>query len=152
MEVLGKQFWLGAGHAGMMVTFWASTEVIHLTIGGARVKSVRSHLSAADLARLRSWRRTARRTAAHPRRRARRRDRGQPGRSAKDGQVSLGGRYYIKEEILGGMMVSIRIEQARPDPCQTGLREARASCRLASRLGLQGGPQCRQRVACRAVT
>ena len=50
MEVLGKQFWLGTGRAGMMVTFWASTEVIHLTIGGARVKSVRSHLSAADLA------------------------------------------------------------------------------------------------------
>ena len=52
MEVLGKQFWLGTGRAGMMVTFWASTEVIHLSIGGARVKSVRSHLSAADLARL----------------------------------------------------------------------------------------------------
>ena len=52
MEVLGKQFWLGTARAGMMVTFWASTEVIHLTIAGARVKSVRSHLSAADLARL----------------------------------------------------------------------------------------------------
>ena len=35
MEVLGKQFWLGTGRAGMMVTFWASTEVIHLTIAGA---------------------------------------------------------------------------------------------------------------------
>ena len=52
MEVLGKQFWLGTGRAGTMVTFWASTEVIHLSIAGARVKSVRSHLSAADLARL----------------------------------------------------------------------------------------------------
>jgi hypothetical protein len=39
MEVLGKQFWLGTGRAGMMVTFRASTEVIHLSIAGARVKS-----------------------------------------------------------------------------------------------------------------
>jgi hypothetical protein len=30
---------------------------------------------------------------------------------SKDGQVSLGGRYYIAAEILSGMRVSIRIEQ-----------------------------------------
>ena len=36
----------------MTVTFWAAADVIHLTIGGARVKSLRSHLSAADLASL----------------------------------------------------------------------------------------------------
>jgi hypothetical protein len=52
MEVLGKQFWLGTTRAGMIVRFWASTGVIHLSIAGARVKSVRSHLSTADLARL----------------------------------------------------------------------------------------------------
>ena len=52
MEVLGKQFWLGTTRSGMTVTFWASVDVIHLTIAGARVKSVRSHLSTADLARL----------------------------------------------------------------------------------------------------
>ena len=78
MEVLGKQFWLGTGRAGTMVTFWASTEVIHLSIAGARVKSVRSHLSAADLARLAAAA-AARGTAAHPRRRTRRSDRGRPG-------------------------------------------------------------------------
>ena len=38
MEVLGKQFWLGTGRAGMMVTFWASTEMIHPTIARARIK------------------------------------------------------------------------------------------------------------------
>ena len=38
--------------SGMTVTFWAGTEVIHLTIARARIKSVRSHLSAADLAEL----------------------------------------------------------------------------------------------------
>src|SRR6185437_8584434 len=31
MEVAGKQFWLGPQRAGAMVTFWASTDVIHLT-------------------------------------------------------------------------------------------------------------------------
>jgi hypothetical protein len=111
MEVLGKQFWLGTMRAGMMVTFWASTEVIHLTIGGARVKSVRSHLSAADLARLAAG---GGRSAGPPPIPA-----AEPGAAievdrvvSKDGHVSLGGRYYIAAEILGGMMVSIRIEQA----------------------------------------
>jgi hypothetical protein len=34
------------------IRFWASVDVIHLSIAGARVKSLRSHLSAADLAQL----------------------------------------------------------------------------------------------------
>jgi hypothetical protein len=110
MEVLGKQFWLGTGRAGMMVTFWASTEVIHLSIAGARVKSVRSHLSAADLTRLAAaggW------PAGPPPIPA-----AEPGAAievdravSKDGHVSLGGRSCIAAEILGGMMVSIWIEQ-----------------------------------------
>jgi transposase InsO family protein len=52
MCVARRQFWLGPARAGMMVRFWASTEVIHLSIAGARVKSVHSHLSVNDLARL----------------------------------------------------------------------------------------------------
>jgi hypothetical protein len=110
MEVLGKQFWLGTGRAGMMVTFWASTEVIHLTIGGARVKSVRSHLSAADLARLAAG---GGRPAGPPPIPA-----AEPGTEievdrvvSKDGNVSLGGRYCVAAGILGGMLISIRIEQ-----------------------------------------
>lgn len=50
LEVLGKQFWLGAVRAGQLVTFWADTQVIHLSVNGMRVKSVRSHLTVADLA------------------------------------------------------------------------------------------------------
>ena len=110
MEVLGKQFWLGTGRAGVMVTFWASTEVIHLSIAGARVKSVRSHLSAADLARLAAG---GGRPAGPPPIPA-----AEPGAAievdrvvSKDGHVSLGGRCHIAAEILGGMLVSIRIEQ-----------------------------------------
>jgi transposase InsO family protein len=110
MEVRGKQFWLGTARSGMTVTFWASTDVIHLTIAGARVKSVRSHLSAADLARLAaSGGRTAGPPPLPP---------AEPGSAievdrvvSKDGQVSLGGRYFIAAEILGGRLVSIRIEE-----------------------------------------
>ena len=111
MEVLGKQFWLGTGRAGMMVTFWASTEVIHLTIAGARVKSVRSHLSAADLARARRQRRPARGAAALPRGRARRRDRGRPRGQQGRATSAWAAATCIAAEILGGMLVSIRIEQ-----------------------------------------
>src|SRR4051794_38167889 len=48
----GRQFWLGPQRAGQTVRFWASVDVIHLTIGGARVKSLRSHLSSGDLTAL----------------------------------------------------------------------------------------------------
>lgn len=52
LAVRGKQFWLGPARAGVTVTFWADHDVIHLSIAGARVKTVRSHLSATDLAAL----------------------------------------------------------------------------------------------------
>ena len=101
MEVLGKQFWLGTTRAGMTVTFWASVDVIHLSIAGARVKSVRSHLSTAGLARLAA---SGGRAAGPPPIPA-----AQPGSAievdrvvSKDGAVSLGGRYHIAAEILGG--------------------------------------------------
>ena len=110
MQVAGRQYWLGTARAGMTVTFWASVDVIHLTIAGARVKSVRSHLSTADLARLAaSGGRAAGPPPLPP---------ANPGAAievdrivSKDGQVSLGGRYSIAAEILGGMLVSIRIEE-----------------------------------------
>jgi hypothetical protein len=110
MEVRGKQFWLGTARAGMTVRFWASTDVIHLTIAGARVKSVRSHLSVADLARLAADGAEAAGPPPLPP--------AEPGAAievdrvvSKDGHVSLGGRYYTAAEILGGRQVGIRIEE-----------------------------------------
>ena len=50
LAVRGKQFWLGPARAGVTVTFWADHDVIHLSIAGARIKTVRSHLSTTDLA------------------------------------------------------------------------------------------------------
>ena len=111
MEVPGKQFRPGTGRAGMMVTFWASTGVIHLSTAGARIKPVRSHLPAADLARLAA---TGARPAGPPPIPA-----AEPGSAieagrvvSKDGHVSLGGRSCTAAGILGGMMVPIRIEPA----------------------------------------
>src|SRR3954463_13164394 len=52
LGAMRRQFWLGPQRAGQTVRFWAGVDVIHLTIGGARVKSLRSHLSVADLTQL----------------------------------------------------------------------------------------------------
>jgi hypothetical protein len=52
MQVAGKQFWLGPARAGMVIRFWASNDLIHLSAGGARIKTLRSHLSVNDLAKL----------------------------------------------------------------------------------------------------
>jgi transposase InsO family protein len=52
LGVAGRQFWLGPARAGLTVRFWADLEVIHLLIGGARVKTVRSHWTVLDLRRL----------------------------------------------------------------------------------------------------
>ena len=52
ITVAGKAFWLGTYRSGLTVRVWADVEVIHLLVAGTRVKSIRSHLSVNDLARL----------------------------------------------------------------------------------------------------
>ncbi|MEV0694644.1 IS481 family transposase [Streptomyces sp. NPDC050388] len=108
LQVAGEQFWLGPARSGLTVTFWADTSVIHLLIAGTRIKTVRSHLSVADLGRL----------AARGGRAA-----GPPPLPAGDGAafevdrtvnnsglVGLGGRQVLAAEILGGRRVGIRID------------------------------------------
>ncbi len=109
MEVTGRQFWLGPRRAGQVITFWAGTDVIHLTAGGLRVKSVRSHLSTADLAKLIAA--GARAGGPPPLPKA------EPGAAievertvSKDGAVHLANRNILAAEILGGRRVGIRIE------------------------------------------
>jgi transposase InsO family protein len=53
MTVGPQQFWLGASRTGQQVRFWIDTTTVHLSIGGWRIKTVPSRLSAVDLARLR---------------------------------------------------------------------------------------------------
>jgi len=110
MEATGRQFWLGPRRAGQVITFWAGTDVIHLTAGGLRVKSVRSHLSDADLARLAA---TGARPAGPPPL-----PKAEPGAAievervvSKDGAVHLANRYVLAAEILGGRRVGVRIEE-----------------------------------------
>ncbi|WP_443041322.1 IS481 family transposase [Streptomyces sp. B21-108] len=108
LQVAGKQFWLGPARSGLTVTFWADTSVIHLLIAGTRIKSVRSHLSVADLGRLAVRGGRAAGPAPLP---------------AGDGMafevdrvvnnsglVGLAGRQVLAAEILGGRQVGIRID------------------------------------------
>jgi Integrase core domain len=106
---MGRQFWIGAQRAGQTVRFWAGVDVIHLSIAGARVKSLRSHLSVADLARLAQHGAVPagppplpleHDTAAIEVDRA----------INKGGIVSLAGRQVLAAEILGGRAVIVRIE------------------------------------------
>ncbi len=101
MQVARRQFWLGPDRSGLTVTFWASTGVIHLLIAGARIKTVRSHLAAADLTALAAQ--GARPAGPPPLPPA------EPGAAieadrivSKDGAVHLAGRYVLAAEILGG--------------------------------------------------
>jgi hypothetical protein len=52
MIVCQRQFWMGTARAGMTARIWADCDLIHVLIDGARVKTVRSHLSINDLAKL----------------------------------------------------------------------------------------------------
>jgi hypothetical protein len=109
MWLAGRQFWLGPARAGLTVRFWASTEVIHLSIAGARVKSVASHLTVADLRKLVA---AGARNAGPP-----------PIPTLADGEAvevdrvisaagtfTLGGRILVGAAILAGRRVGIRIE------------------------------------------
>jgi hypothetical protein len=93
----------------MAIRFWADTQLIHLSAAGARIKTLRSHLSVSDLAKLIA-------TGAVPAGAA-------PLPPAEDGPaievdrpvsrgglVSLGPHRLLAAEILGGQLVSIRIE------------------------------------------
>jgi transposase InsO family protein len=110
--VARRQFWLGPARAGQTVRFWASVDVIHLSIAGVRVKSLRSHLSAADLAELA---RHGAIPAGPPPLPA-----VEPGGGAVEvertvsnsGIVSLAHHQVLAAEILGGRRVAIRIDAA----------------------------------------
>jgi transposase InsO family protein len=110
LGVAGKQFWLGPAKAGVKVTFWADSQVIHLLIAGTRVKSLRSHLSTRDLDLLAA--RGGRPAGPPPLAPA------DPASGAVEvdrtvnasGLVSLAGRQLLAAEILAGRRVTIRLD------------------------------------------
>ncbi len=112
LGVAGKQFWLGPVRAGVTITLWADHELIHLSVAGARIKTVRSHLSSNDLAALAAA--GGRPAGASPLPPT------EPDGTALEidrtvsrvGTVSLAGSWVLAAEILGGRRVTIRIEDA----------------------------------------
>jgi transposase InsO family protein len=114
MSVAGRQFWLGPARAGLTVRFWADLQVIHLCIAGARIKSVTSHLTVADLARLIT---TDQAVAAGPPPIPSRRDGLGEGDAVEVDRVispaatfAFGGRILTASTLLAGRQVGIRIE------------------------------------------
>ena len=107
--VCQRQFWLGPARAGQTVRFWASVDVIHLTIAGARVKSLRSHFSTSDLDQLRRQGATPAGPPPLPL--------GEDGAAVEvdravnnTGLVGLAGKQILAAEILGGRPVIVRVE------------------------------------------
>jgi hypothetical protein len=52
LTVCGQQFWLSPTRAGLPVTLWADTTVVHLLIDGVRLKTVPSRLTPTHLRQL----------------------------------------------------------------------------------------------------
>jgi transposase InsO family protein len=111
MIVCQRQFWMGPHRAGMVARIWADCDLIHVLISGIRIKTVRSHLSVNDLARLIAQGAVPAGPAPLP--------------PVEDGDavevercvsrlglISLAGRQLLAAEIPGGRRVGIRIEPA----------------------------------------
>jgi hypothetical protein len=119
MWVRRQQFWLGTGRAGAVVRFWIDCEWVHLSIGGHRIKSLRSRFGVADLDVL-----VARGAvpAGPPPMASRGRPGTRSGRTifevertvARNGTVSLGSRVLLAAWILAGRRVGIYIEEGCP--------------------------------------
>lgn len=109
MQLAGKQFWLGPSRAGQVVRFWASVDLIHLLIGGVKIKTVRSHLTVNDLARLVVQ--GAANAGPSPLPPIEHGAAVEVDRVvSRGGTVCIGGKILLAAEILAGRQVGIRIE------------------------------------------
>jgi transposase InsO family protein len=110
MWVMNRQFWMGTHRAGMTARIWADCELIHVLVGGTKLKTVRSHLSVNDLSRLVAQGAVAAGPSPLP---------PADGSGAVEvdrcvsriGRVSLAGQSLPAAEILAGRRVTIRIEE-----------------------------------------
>ena len=110
MWVTNRQFWMGTGRAGMTARIWADCDLIHVLAGGIRIKTVRSHLSVNDLARLLAE--GAVPAGPSPLPPAEDGDAVEVDRCvSRTGLVSLAGQQLHAAEILAGRYVTIRIEE-----------------------------------------
>ena len=109
MQLAGKQFWLGPSRAGQVVRFWASVDLIHLLIGGVKIKTVRSHLTLNELARLVVQ--GAANAGPSPLPPIEQGAAVEVDRVvSRGGTIALGGMVLLAAEILAGRQVGIRID------------------------------------------
>ena len=123
LQVAGKQFWLGPARAGTVIRFWADCDLIHLSAGGTRIKTLRSHLSPADLTRLAASGAVPAGPSPLPQHAAGTRAVEVERPVSRSGLVSLGRHRLLAAEILAGQLAGIRIDPAtrvllrtRPSP------------------------------------
>jgi hypothetical protein len=111
MIVCQRQFWMGTARAGMVARIWADCDLIHVLIGGARIKTIRSHLTVTDLAGLVAQ--GAVPAGPSPLPPIEDGDAVEVERTVnRGGSVALGQHIVLAAEILGGRRVGIRIEPA----------------------------------------
>ena len=112
LAIRGQQFWLGPARAGQRVRFWVDCDLVHLMIGGTRVKTVRSHLSVTDLAALLAEGGVPAGPSPLPATAGVAAGVVEVERAvARSGTVSLGGHVILAAEILAGRQVGIRLEE-----------------------------------------
>ncbi len=119
MALCGNQFWLGAARAGQVVRFWIDCDWVHLSVGGQRIKSLRSRFTINNLDTLLNQGAVP---AGPPPVPSRSGPRSRAGRTivevertvARNGMVSLGSQMVPAAEILAGRRVGIYIEEGAP--------------------------------------
>jgi hypothetical protein len=112
LAIRGQQFWLGPARAGQRVRFWVDCDLVHLSIGGTRIKTVRSHLSVTDLAALLAEGAVPAGPSPLPATAGVAAEVVEVERAvARSGTVSLGGHVILAAEILAGRQVGIRLEE-----------------------------------------
>jgi transposase InsO family protein len=119
MYLRRQQYWLGPERAGQVVRFWIDCEWVHLSIGGVRIRSLRSRYSTLDLDVIAA-------KGAVPAGPPPLASRGGPGSRAgrtvfevertvaRNGTVSLGNKVVLAAWMLAGRRVGIYIEEGCP--------------------------------------
>ena len=110
LQVAGKQFWLGPARAGTVIRFWADCDLVYLSAGGTRIKTLRSHLSPADLAGLAASGAVPAGPSPLPQHAAGTRAVEVERPVSRSELVSLGRHRLLAAEIVAGQLVGIRVE------------------------------------------
>jgi transposase InsO family protein len=115
MWLCGNQFWLGPQRAGQLVRFWIDCQWVHLSIGGQRVKSLRSRFTVADLDKLAAQGAVPAGPPPESTRRPHSTGIVEVERTvSRAGTISLGSHTVLVAWMLAGRRVGVWIEEAAP--------------------------------------